>query len=368
MTNYDDYFTNDDKPFAENWNDALLLSNVFDFTVPIEIPTMFNNSTWVNNTSRRKCGVAIVTLKETLPNGISISTSNNKSVLTGTGTVKLGFYGNFNSFGKIKSISWENTGTVTVNLKTVNGTTIASNITKGTITSESNELRKLQEIVIELVLNNATLTTLEVVMKNKSQERYGADVGITDVTGLETRLSSIESKDTTQDGRLNLVEAKDVEQDNRLSVLEGVSSQLFNMVYPVGAIYMSVNSTNPSDLFGGSWERIEDRFLLASGTTYNNGSTGGAATVALTKSQMPRHNHTQASHRHTMSGNYSDGSGSSDAYMYTSDRKLQTRYTEYATPTINHTGGTGNTNADANGAAHNNMPPYLAVYIWKRIS
>lgn len=190
MTTYDDYFTDSDKPFAENINDALLLSNVFDFTIPIRIPEMFGNSTWVNTTSRRKCGVAIVTLKESLPNGISISTSNNQSVLTGSGTVKLGFYGNFNSFGKIKSINWEGTGSIRVNLKTVNGTTIASNISKGTITSESSELRKLQEIVIELVLSNATLTTLEIVMQNKQQERYGADVGISNVTGLQENLDS----------------------------------------------------------------------------------------------------------------------------------------------------------------------------------
>ena len=47
MALYDNYFTNEDKPFAENLNDALLISNVFDFTVPIVLPTMFSNNTWV---------------------------------------------------------------------------------------------------------------------------------------------------------------------------------------------------------------------------------------------------------------------------------------------------------------------------------
>lgn len=146
------------------------------------------------------------------------------------------------------------------------------------------------------------------------------------------------------------------------------SDDILDLVYPVGSIYMSVNSTSPATLFGGTWEQIKDMFLLASGDTYANGSTGGSSTVALTKAQMPRHNHTQAQHRHTEHGNWSTGSGSSSGYMYTSSRAVSTQYTDYATPTINHTGGTGSTNADANGSPHENMPPYLAVYMWKRIA
>ena len=48
-------------------------------------------------------------------------------------------------------------------------------------------------------------------------------------------------------------------------------------VYPIGSIYMSVNPTDPSTLFGGSWEQIQDRFLLASGSSYGAGTTGGSA-------------------------------------------------------------------------------------------
>lgn len=50
---------------------------------------------------------------------------------------------------------------------------------------------------------------------------------------------------------------------------------LLNQFYPVGSIYMSVNSSNPGTLFGGTWQRIQDRFLLACGSTYANGATGG---------------------------------------------------------------------------------------------
>ena len=346
MTNYDDYFTNDDKPFAENFNDALLLSNVFDFTVPIEIPTMFGNSTWVNSTSRRKCGVAIVTLKETLPSGISISTSDNKSVLTGTGTVQLGFYPNFNSFGRIKSMTWDSTGSIVVNLKTTEGTTIASNISKGNITNQSSHLRTLKEIVIEIVFSNATLKTFNVVMENKQTERYGANVGIDDVNGLEDRLESLENRD----------------------------SQLFNLVYPIGSIYMSVNSTNPQTLFGGTWVRLKDRFLLGSGDTYTNGSTGGSKDAVVVS-----HNHTQNAHNHAPSTNEQMRFLTSDAnihintknrvfpneggnafYVYTDD------YANGIVEAANTTNATATNNSSGEDGTDKNMPPYLAVYMWKR--
>ena len=61
--------------------------------------------------------------------------------------------------------------------------------------------------------------------------------------------------------------------------------------YPVGSIYLSVNSTNPGTIFGGTWEQIKDRFLLACGSTYSNGSTGGEAKHTLTTNEMPSHSH-----------------------------------------------------------------------------
>ena len=68
---------------------------------------------------------------------------------------------------------------------------------------------------------------------------------------------------------------------------------------PVGSIYLSVNSTDPSTYFGGTWEQIKDRFLLCCGTSYSAGSSGGSATHShttanhtLTIAQIPSHTHT----------------------------------------------------------------------------
>lgn len=61
--------------------------------------------------------------------------------------------------------------------------------------------------------------------------------------------------------------------------------------YPIGSIYQSTSSATPGSLFGGTWERIKDVFLLSAGDTYHAGSTGGEATHTLTISEMPAHAH-----------------------------------------------------------------------------
>jgi len=155
-----------------------------------------------------------------------------------------------------------------------------------------------------------------------------------------------------------------------VEVINGKS--ILDLTYPVGSIYMSVNSTNPGTLFGGSWTQLQNRFLLGAGSSYSAGATGGSATVTLTSDQMPSHTHTQASctnpgdHRHTVPNNRSPASGSTNGPIFESwpggTGSTRTHYTSYTgghthTITLNNTGG---------GKAHDNMPPYLVVYMWKR--
>lgn len=89
--------------------------------------------------------------------------------------------------------------------------------------------------------------------------------------------------------------------------------QVLQAVYPVGSIYCSYGNTSPAVLFGfGQWTKIEGRFLLGANATYSLGSTGGAATVALTVAQLPAHSHGASSasagtHTHTLSGTAASG-------------------------------------------------------------
>ena len=121
---------------------------------------------------------------------------------------------------------------------------------------------------------------------------------------------------------------------------------ILNLIYPVGSIYMSVSSTSPATFLGGTWERIQDKFLLSAGSSYVAGATGGRATVALTVAEMP-------SHKHGIE--VCNGSASGSDYFKVTFTQGGT-YKVYNTPG-QLTGG---------GAAHENMPPYLAVYVWKR--
>ena len=128
-----------------------------------------------------------------------------------------------------------------------------------------------------------------------------------------------------------------------------LDKSVIDMVYPVGAIYMSVNSTNPGNLFGGKWEQIKDRFLLAAGDAYAAGSTGGEATHTLTVDEMPSHTHALFVTSNDQQSNYANAMNG-NAYQWT----------QYYKPTFASIGQSGKSRP------HNNMPPYLTVYMWKR--
>lgn len=116
--------------------------------------------------------------------------------------------------------------------------------------------------------------------------------------------------------------------------------------YPVGSIYLAATSIDPNIVFGGTWVRIKDTFLLAAGDTYAGGTTGGEAEHTLTVAEMPSHSHAQ----------YVTANNGSEAIRrdYSSDGACASY------PQGLNTGATGG------GAAHNNMPPYLAIWVWQR--
>lgn len=119
--------------------------------------------------------------------------------------------------------------------------------------------------------------------------------------------------------------------------------------HPVGSIYMSTENTSPASMFGGIWEQIKDKFLLSAGDTYSAGATGGEATHTLTINEMPEHNHQV----------YVGTSGQAgDIPSITNAVREDVKMPNWFTYTV----------AEGGSQAHNNMPPYLVVYCWKRIS
>lgn len=131
-------------------------------------------------------------------------------------------------------------------------------------------------------------------------------------------------------------------------LINAVKEIILETSYPIGSIYMSVDSTNPSTLIGGTWERIEGKFLLGSNSTYVAGSTGGAATTTLTYKNLPGQIIGGGTNNKSWAVAHWDNY-SSYAYVLTS---LDDSHNSI-------TGGVCN-------QPFNNMPPYLSVYIWKR--
>ena len=157
-------------------------------------------------------------------------------------------------------------------------------------------------------------------------------------------------------------------------------TETINAVYPVGSIYMSVKSTNPSTLFGGTWERLEGRFLIGAGTNmrtntnatfgslgvgepdFANGETGGQYYHKLGIDEMPEHNHDTNDWALVVNKN---------AVNIETDLGGQPIVGVKSTNIVPNLRATknedGNATGDAGGGkAHSNMPPYLAVYMWKR--
>ena len=126
---------------------------------------------------------------------------------------------------------------------------------------------------------------------------------------------------------------------------------------PVGKLWGSDDPTSPASIVGGTWEQIKDKFILAAGDTYAAGSTGGEAIHALTVNEIPSHNHEILINYENQSG--FDASFYKIVLLESSFKSNQTDTTKY------NSGGTINAGGSA---PHNNMPPYIAMYIWKRIA
>jgi hypothetical protein len=133
-----------------------------------------------------------------------------------------------------------------------------------------------------------------------------------------------------------------------------------DLIYPIGAIYLSVSATNPAILFGGKWEAINSRFLIGTGTatgeggeTYNftAGATGGEYSHKLTVTEIPAHKH-QIKTNNDDWNNSSGGGNFGTTHDGANGWANNNWYTE---------------NAGGNGY-HNNLPPFLAVYMWKRVA
>lgn len=183
------------------------------------------------------------------------------------------------------------------------------------------------------------------------------------------------------------------------------TDDLLNLLYPVGAIYISVVDSSPASRLGGVWTRIEEKFLYGASDSYAVNSQGGRSTVALTTSELPSHTHTgstasagdhthtattssDGTHGHSYSNFYGGTGGVNSTYsmlqrgaagsyqnLVSWDADNMWRYSIQQGGAHTHTLTTSSNGAHTHtvtvatagsGNSFSIMPPYLSVYMWQR--
>lgn len=202
-------------------------------------------------------------------------------------------------------------------------------------------------------VQDGTYSSWAAATPTKSGNTYSADISISGLNYLNTyvfqvraidKLATVNSNEQTRKTTPVFDWSKD--DFNINGTLKVNNKNIFDLVYPVGAIYISVNNTSPETLFGGTWEQLNDVFLLASSSSHILGSTGGEEEHVLTRDEIPNHTH---------------------GYKYTGQSNtVGTGAIKIVDPSGTSNAYTGTSTSNCGGQAHNNMPPYLAVAMWKR--
>ena len=142
------------------------------------------------------------------------------------------------------------------------------------------------------------------------------------------------------------------------AIYQQVLAAVVERDHHVGSLYISENATSPAELYGGTWEQIKDRFILAAGDTYAAGSTGGEAKHTLTEDELPRI-------RDRLNGFavYNANAVGTSGVITLSEEAGQSNVqlgdgTKYATLIM----------PLGDSQPHNNMPPYYSAYIWRRVA
>lgn len=337
--------------------------------------------------------------QDTLVSGTSIKTINNESIL-GSGNINIGGGGGSTTDVQINGTSITSSGTANI-------------ITEGTYNASTNKLATMSDVPNEdlqrlagTTINLNSLTTGNYTCDEVEHITYYDENGVQQTLDITSGFTIIKvtqgdiyvpfMDDTAPGFEYEIINSNSkyykgmqmyietlgftLGNLNEIATTDDIptTSSIVDLIYPVGSIYMSVNSTSPQTLFGGTWQQIQDTFLLASGSTYTAGATGGSATHTLTTTELPAHTHGSKSLTGTFQIRRAGSGGGTDVIAA-------------QTGTVTRTANGGDTVASAmsvTSASHKRdlitidnthehdsvggdtafsiLPPYLVVYMWKR--
>ena len=224
-----------------------------------------------------------------------------------------------------------------IKTRTDGDNTLTTNLNKE-IQDRKNADATLQNNIDDEVSTRTTdIGNVNTAITNEREARISADNSINQkLTQETTNIKSNLNKNTSDIASLN-------------STIE----EYWKTIYPVGSIYISTSVTfNPNTVWGGRWEQTASgRCLIGANDTYPLGSTGGEAKHTLSIDELPRHSHG------IYGADSRSGSITLDKARFSYKDKEQT--TSYVS-------GILGTELTGGGQSHNNMQPYLAVYMWKR--
>ena len=233
-------------------------------------------------------------------------------------------------------------------------TTLQNAINTETSAREQGDTTLQQNITSEASAREHGDTTLQQNINAEATAREQAD------TALQQNINEETARATNKE-----TELKNDIDGTKASVLNEIKAWVNDTQHPIGSIYITTNKVNTSSIFGGTWEQLKDRFLIGAGSSYTNGATGGAtshmhttAGHTLTVAEMPSHTHAVPNPSY-----YAAISTSDTGYSV-----CRTENPPIGTKDGYGTGSTGGDGSHSHGdtGSSSNMPPYLAVYMWKR--
>lgn len=254
----------------------------------------------------------------------------------------------------------------------------------GTVDNANNAIKSKQDYLGQ----NIHETYIKNIQGNNNKLTIVKGNDVSSIINIDNVPNAIKATQDSRGQKIDTTYIKNISvSDNTLTVYKGDGSATnldiisFDQIYPIGAIYMSTVSTNPATLFKiGNWEALPaGRVLLAQGTStwgvnYSAGNTGGEDKHTLTINESAPHNHTGSAttsgstHTHALTMQASHGESGNGGVPRFSDGDI---WSPYKTQNLSAAGEHSHTitiNDSGGGQAHNNMQPYLSVYMWKRIS